>query len=104
MSEFLDSNMEHMEAPWAFKLFVAGETPAAARAVLNLKQLIEDHLPFGTKVQIVDLSREWDAEDGDAVLAVPLLMRKCPPPPRRIIGDLANTERVLRTLDLPVPG
>jgi circadian clock protein KaiB len=95
---------EKDDGPWSFKLFVAGATPASARAVTNLKRLAAEHLPKNTQIQIIDLAREWDAEDGDDVLAVPLLMRKNPPPPRRIIGDLANTERVLRTLDLPVPG
>ena len=88
--------------PWSFKLFVAGETAASARAINNLRKLVAEHLPANTFVQIIDLTREPDAEGCDEVVAVPLLVRKSPPPPRRIIGDLENIERVLRTLEIRV--
>ena len=40
----------------------------------------------------------------DQILAVPTLVRKLPPPIRKIIGDLSNTERVLVGMDLiPAP-
>ena len=37
---------------------------------------------------------------GDQILAIPTLVRKLPPPVRKIIGDLSDTERVLVGLDL----
>ncbi len=89
--------------PWSLKLFVAGETPESARAIQNLKILVLEYLPAGTVVQIVDMIREPDAEGADEVLAVPLLLRKSPPPVRRVVGDLENIERVLRILDIFVP-
>ena len=37
---------------------------------------------------------------GDQILAVPTLVRRLPPPMKKIIGDLSNAERVLVGLDL----
>jgi hypothetical protein len=37
---------------------------------------------------------------GDQIVAVPTLVRKLPPPVKRIIGDLSASERVLVGLDL----
>jgi circadian clock protein KaiB len=37
---------------------------------------------------------------GDQIIAVPSLVRQLPPPVKKIIGDLANEERVLVGLDL----
>lgn len=37
---------------------------------------------------------------GDQIVAVPTLVRRLPPPLRKIIGDLSNTERVLVGLDI----
>ncbi len=37
---------------------------------------------------------------GDQILALPTLVRRLPPPIKKIIGDLSNTERVLVGLDL----
>lgn len=88
--------------PWSLQLFVAGETAASARAIHNLKRLVAEYLPANTLVQVIDLVREPDAEGGEEILAVPLLVRKSPPPPRRIIGDLGDTDRVLSTLEIPV--
>jgi circadian clock protein KaiB len=39
---------------------------------------------------------------GDQIMAIPTLVRKLPPPLRKIIGDLSNTERVLVGLQLRV--
>lgn len=33
-------------------------------------------------------------------MAIPILVRKLPPPIKKIIGDLSNTERVLIGLDV----
>ena len=37
---------------------------------------------------------------GDQIIAMPTLVRKLPPPIRKIIGDLSDTERVLVGLQL----
>ncbi len=37
---------------------------------------------------------------GDQILAIPTLVRKLPPPMKKIIGDLSNEERVLVGLNL----
>jgi circadian clock protein KaiB len=36
----------------------------------------------------------------DQIVELPTLIKKLPPPLRRIIGDLSNTEQVLIGLDL----
>jgi circadian clock protein KaiB len=36
----------------------------------------------------------------DQILAIPTLVRQLPPPVKKIIGDLSNTERVLVGLEL----
>ena len=37
---------------------------------------------------------------GDQIVAVPTLVRRLPPPMKRIIGDLSNEDSVLVGLDL----
>ena len=87
-------------AVWLLKLFVVGHSPVSAIAVNNLQKLAARHLPANTQIQIVDLAREPDAEGSEDVLAVPMLVRDRPQPIRRIIGDLADTSRVLQGLGL----
>jgi len=53
---------------------------------------------------VVDLLENPRLARGDQILAVPTLVRRLPPPVKKMIGDLSNTERVLVGLDIsPAP-
>lgn len=49
---------------------------------------------------MVDLLKNPGLAAGDQILAVPTLVRRLPPPLKKIIGDLSNVERVVVGLDL----
>ena len=49
---------------------------------------------------MIDLVQNPRLAAGDQILAVPTLVRRLPPPLKRIIGDLSDTERVLVGLDI----
>jgi circadian clock protein KaiB len=48
----------------------------------------------------VDLLEQPDRAQGEEVLAIPTLVRRLPPPLRKIIGDLSDTQKVLVGLEL----
>jgi len=52
------------------------------------------------RIQVVDLLRQPHLARRDEIVVIPTLVRKLPPPLRRIIGDLSNEERVLVGLDV----
>ena len=81
-------------------LYVAGSSPKSRLAMSNLKQLCETHLSSKYTVEIVDLLREPKRARQDQIVAIPTLVKKLPPPFKKIIGDLSNTEKVLVGLDL----
>ena len=81
-------------------MYVAGTTPKSILAFSNLKKLCEEHLAGKYKIEVIDLLKNPHLARGDQILAIPTLVRKLPPPLKRIIGDLSNTERVLVGLDL----
>ena len=85
---------------WNLRLYVAGETPRATAALANLKKLCEEHLSGRYQIEVVDLLKNPRLAVGDQILAVPTLVRRLPPPMKKIIGDLSNEERVLVGLDL----
>jgi circadian clock protein KaiB len=85
---------------WDLKLYVAGQTPRAARAFANLSKICEEHLAGRYRIQVIDLLVEPRLARGDQITAIPTLVRKLPEPVRKIIGDLSDTERVLVGLDL----
>jgi circadian clock protein KaiB len=81
-------------------LYVAGHTPKSVAAFANLKRICETHLQGQYEIEVVDLLVNPTLAKGDQIVAVPSLVRQLPPPARKIIGDLANEERVLVGLDL----
>ena len=85
---------------WELRLYVAGMTPTAKRAIANIKNICEEHLAGQYSLEVVDLLENPALAEGDQILAVPTLVRDLPSPLRKIIGDLSNTEKVLVGLDL----
>jgi len=85
---------------WRLRLYVAGQTSNSLKAFSNLKTLCEEYLAGRYQIEVVDLLENPKLAAGDQILAIPTLVRKLPPPLRKIIGDLSNTQRVLIGLDL----
>lgn len=74
-------------------------------AISNLKRIAEENIAEGQyTIEVIDLLVNPALAAGDQILAVPTLVRRLPPPLKRIIGTLSDTERVLVGLDLvPLP-
>ena len=85
---------------WNLRLYIAGETSRSLAALNNLQKICDDHLAGKFHVEVVDLLKNPHLAEGDQILAVPTLVRRLPPPLKKIIGDLSNTQRVLIGLDL----
>jgi circadian clock protein KaiB len=49
---------------------------------------------------IIDILERPQLAEDEKILATPMLIKQLPPPLRRIIGDLSDTERVIFGLDL----
>jgi circadian clock protein KaiB len=88
------------ECRYDLRLYVAGQTPKCIEAFNNLKKICEEHLKGRYSIEVIDLLENPKLASGDQILAIPTLVRKLPEPIRKIIGTLADTERVLIGLDL----
>lgn len=95
-----DTPREGVADFWDLRLYVAGQTPKSVAAFANLKRVCEEHLAGKYKIEVIDLMVNPQLARGDQIIAIPTLVRKLPPPLRKIIGDLSNTERVLVGLQL----
>jgi circadian clock protein KaiB len=85
---------------YVLRLYVAGMTPRSARAIANIKAICGEHLAGRYDLQVIDIYQQPTLAVGDQIIAVPTLIKKLPPPLRRIIGDLSDLERTLVGLDL----
>ena len=85
---------------WELRLYVAGQTPKSVAAFANLQELCETHLKGQYRIEVIDLLVHPELARRDQIVAIPTLIRKLPPPVKRIIGDLSNKERTLVGMEL----
>ena len=85
---------------WHLPLYVAGQTDKSLRAINNLKRICQEHLHGRYSIKVIDLVQHPQLAAGDQIIALPTLVRRLPPPIKKILGDLSNQERVLVGLDV----
>lgn len=81
-------------------LYVAGATPRSVQAIANVRRICEEHLQGRYALKVVDVYQQPVLAKGEQIIAAPTLIKHLPLPLRRMIGDMANTERILLGLDL----
>jgi len=85
---------------YLLKLYITGHTPQSERAIANLQQICEEQLQGEYELVIIDLLEQPHIAEEAKILVTPTLIKELPPPIRRVIGELSDTERVLLGLGL----
>ncbi len=97
---FEQALQETDQTHYILKLYVSGMTPNSQHAIKNVQKICEEHLQGRFELEIIDIYQQpIFAKDGQ-IVAVPTLVKELPPPLRKFIGDLSQTERILAGLDL----
>lgn len=84
------------EGKFVLQLFVTGILPNSAQAIVNIKAICEQYLKGKYELEIIDIYQQPSLALKEEIIAIPLLIKKFPLPEEHIIGDLSNTEVVLR--------
>lgn len=103
-----DAKTAEYEEAWAkadaqmyiLKLCVSGMTTRSREAVSNLKQICEEYLQGHYHLEVIDLYQQPALAARHQILATPTLLKSYPPPLRRLIGDLSDTDTTLRRLGI----
>lgn len=85
---------------YVLTLYVAGAGSRSSKTVANLRRICEQHLDGCHHLEVVDVRQNPQRAEDEMVLMTPTLVRQSPPPQRRVVGDLSDTEAVLFGLDL----
>lgn len=88
------------EKHYRLTLYVSGSSPRSVRAIENIKKLCEERLNGRYQLEVVDLYQQPERASEAQVVAAPTLIKTLPIPIRRLVGDLADTEKVLKGLGL----
>jgi len=88
------------DGKYVLRLYIAGMNPKSMQAIDNLKRICEEYLPGKYQLDVIDIYQyPIFAKDGK-IVAAPTLIKELPPPLRKLIGSMSDTERVLVGMDL----
>lgn len=85
---------------YALKLYITGRTSRAQRAIDNLHRICEEELDGRYHMIIIDVLEHPQLAEDEKIMATPTLIKRLPPPIRKVVGDLSDTESVLLGLDV----
>lgn len=85
---------------YTLRLYVAGLTPRSQEAIRTVTAICEEHLAGRFDLEVIDLYQHPVLAKGEQIIAAPTLIKKLPLPLRKIIGSMADTDKVLVGLDL----
>ena len=80
---------------YVLKLYTSGNTMRSIRAIRNLKRIAKEYLDDTWSIEIVDIQENPEHAVNEKIIATPTLIRSFPPPKRRVIGDLSDTENLI---------
>jgi len=85
---------------YTLRLYVAGVTPRSQEAIRTVKAMCEEHLAGRYDLEVIDIYQQPTLAKDEQIIAAPTLIKKLPPPLRKIIGSMADKDKVLVGLDL----
>ena len=89
---------------YVLRLYVSGMTPNSLRAVENVRKICAEHLEGRYQLEIIDIYQQPIFAKEGQIVAAPTLVKELPPPLRKFIGDMSQTERILLGLDVRSKG
>lgn len=85
---------------YILRLYVAGLTPRSQEAIRSVTAICEEHLKGRCDLEVIDIYQHPVLAKGEQIIAAPTLIKKLPLPLRKIIGNMADKEKILVGLDL----
>ncbi|MCE7063808.1 circadian clock KaiB family protein [Dyadobacter sp. CY326] len=87
---------------YVLRLFITGASINSRRAVVNVKQICEQYIKGNYSLEIIDVYQQKTIAEKEQIIALPLLIKSKPLPARRLIGDMSDTQKVLKGLGISI--
>jgi circadian clock protein KaiB len=90
----------HDGEKYVLKLFVSGSSPRSTQAISAIRALCEERLKGRYDLEVVDIFQQPTEARGSQIVAAPTLIKELPAPMRRVVGNLADRDKILVALNL----
>lgn len=85
---------------YGFILFINGMSDKSVRAIANFQYICDKYLTGNFTLEIIDIGSNSDMAVQHQIIAIPTLIKLHPGTKRTILGDLSDTEKVLKILQI----
>jgi circadian clock protein KaiB len=102
IQEFENAVRRLAQEKYVLRLFVAGMSPKSLQAIENIKRICETYLPNRYQLEVIDVYQQPILAKDGQIVAAPTLIKELPPPLRKLVGSMSDTERVLIGMDLHI--
>jgi len=82
------------------QLFVSGMSPKSMEAIENAKRIFAENCSEFFELEIIDLYKNPEAALSHHVVFTPSLIKSLPLPKKILIGNLADSEKVIKALGI----
>lgn len=84
------------------ELYVTGNNIRSSRALAQAEVLRERIGADMVELEVINVFEDGARAAQARVLATPLLIKRTPPPSRRLVGEFSDVEELITLLDLPM--
>jgi circadian clock protein KaiB len=85
---------------YSLRLYITGNTARSGEAIANIRSLCEEFLAGNYDLEVIDIFQHPNAAAGEQIIAAPTLIKTLPMPPKRLIGNLSDRDKVIVGLNL----
>lgn len=79
---------------------MSGMSQKSMNAIANIRIFCDQHLKDSFELEIIDIYKDPEAARDNQVVFSPSLIKDFPLPKRTLIGDFADTEKVIKALGI----
>jgi circadian clock protein KaiB len=85
---------------YQLKLYITGTTVRSSQAIANIRTLCNEFLPGHYDLEVIDIYQQPTEAAKEQIIAAPTLIKEFPVPPKRLVGNLSDRDRVMIILNL----
>jgi circadian clock protein KaiB len=85
---------------YVLRLYITGATDRSSRAITNIRWICEHYLKGRYELRVVDIYQQPSLAKTYEIIAAPTLVKSEPLPPKRLVGDFSDRERLVAGLGI----
>ena len=85
---------------YLLKIYVSDLSPYVQASVDKLKKYLDENCPQQYVIEIIDIMENPHLASEDNIYVTPTIVKKLPPPVKKMIGSISNIQKIAVALEL----